>query len=422
MSVLVEHDVARGAMAAVNQVFTSLGRHLICLDEDFRIVYVSPGMRDLLGTESIGPLEGRPIADVLAKELFGPGAPLRDALLAGERREGWRALLQTAQGIRALSITAAPLHGGAPCDPRVRYLVVVLPAEEDHFAAAAAPTILAGLIARSPAMLRVFQRVENLQGSDVPVLLIGERGTGKEVVARAIHEHSLRRRGPFVVVSCAAVPPDLLDSELFGHVRGAFAGAVRDRVGRFELAAHGTLFLDEVGMLPPQIQTKVLQGLVAQTVSARVIASTKLELGDTFAHAFMPIEIPPLRTRREDIEPLARLLLRRVGDLHGRHLRLAPEVLRLFLTYSWPGNVQELESAIEYAFSVSKGPLIQLDDLPAEIAGNTVAPNGSEEELSESQRLRAALESHRWRREETARALGISRATLWRRMREFGLL
>jgi len=448
MSVSYEHDVARASFGIVSAVFQSLGRHLLCLDENFRVLHASPSMRELLGGEAFGPLEGRPVADLLGKELFGPGAAMRDALLGGERREGWRALLQTAQGIRPLAITAAPLvfdDTTQVCDARARYVVMILPAEEDHFATAVGPAVLSGLIARSTAMARIFHLVENLQSSDAPVLLTGERGTGKEVVARAIHEHSPRRRGPFVAVNCAALPPDLLDSELFGHVRGAFVGAVRDRMGRFELATQGTLFLDEVNELPLSIQTKLLRVLhdhayerVGETETrasdARVIAATNIDLRDAVARGtfredlyyrlrVVPVEIPPLRARREDIEPLARLLLRRVGELHGRHLRFAPEVVRLFLTYTWPGNVQELETAIEYAVAVTKGPVIQPEDLPVEITGPQVVPYAAEEPvLSESQRLRAALETHRWRREETAQALGISRATLWRRMRELGLL
>ena len=447
MTVSLEHDVARASFGLVSAVFTSLGRHLLCLDENFRVLHASPSMRELLGGETFGPLEGRPVADLLGKDLFGQDAPLRDALLSGERREGWRALLHTTQGIRPLAITAAPLteEGGQACDPRARYIVMILPAEEDHFAAGAGPAVLSGLIARSTAMSRIFQLVENLQSSDAPVLLTGERGTGKEVVARAIHEHSPRRRGPFVTVNCAALPPDLLDSELFGHVRGAFVGAVRDRVGRFELAAQGTIFLDEVNEIPLAIQTKLLRVLQehtyervgetqTRTTDARMIAATNADLRDAVARGtfredlyyrlrIVPIEIQPLRARREDIEPLARLLLRRVGELHGRHLRFAPEVIRLFLTYTWPGNVQELETAIEYAVAVTKGPVIQPEDLPVELTGQAAAPPVAEAAVvSESQRLRIALETHRWRREETARALGISRATLWRRMREFGLL
>lgn len=288
-----DHELARAALSAVSNVVASLGRHLLCLDDTFRIVFASASMRDLLGGETFGPLEGRPVADVLGKELFGVGAPLRDALIAGERREGWRALLQTTQGIRPLSITAAPMMQDATgaCDARVKYVVLILPAEDDHIAAASAPAVLSGLIARSVAMSRIFQLVENLQTSDAPVLLTGERGTGKEVVARAIHEHSPRRRGPFTAVNCAALPPDLLESELFGHVRGAFTGALNERRGKFELANGGTLFLDEVGELSLTVQAKLLRVLQSgqlqrlgsdkeHQVDVRLIAATNRDLAD----------------------------------------------------------------------------------------------------------------------------------------------
>ena len=442
----METDVSRTALSAVSGVFASLGRHLLCLDENLRVVFATPNFRELIGGETYGPLEGRPVSDLLGKDLFGPGGPLREALASGERREGWRALLQTAHGIRPLSITTAPLVVASPgmWDPRICFLVVILPAEEDHFATASAPAMLSGLIARSTAMSRIFQLIENLQASEAPVLITGERGTGKEMVARAIHEHSPRRRGPFVAVGCTALPADLLESELFGHLRGAFVGAVRDRVGRFELAGQGTIFLDEIADLPLNVQTRLLRILqervyerVGETqtrsTDARIIAASSVDLRDAVTRGVLredlyyrlrvvPIELPPLRARREDIEPLARLLLRRVGERHGRHLRLSPEVIRLLLNYSWPGNARELETTIEYAVAVAKTTAIQPEDLPAEIGGQPPQAAVESEQESDAQRLRIALELHRWRREETARALGISRATLWRRMREFGLL
>lgn len=446
MIVTPENGVSRAALEAVGSFFTSLGRHLLGLDDHFRVVFATPALRELLDAEMLGTLEGRDVADLLGRELFGVGGPLRDALLSGERREGWRVLLQTPRGIRPLSITTAPLLEDAAriCETRIHYVVVILPAEEDHFATASAPATLSGMVARSPAMGKIFQLVENLQSSDAPVLLTGERGTGKEVVARAIHEHSLRRRGPFVPVNCAALPSDLLESELFGHVRGAFTGAVRDRVGRFELGGQGTLFLDGIAGIPASLQTQLLRVLQersyqrigeseARTTDVRLIAACEADLRAAvsrgtfreelyYALRVVPIEIPPLRARREDIEPLARLLLRRIGERLGRHLRLSPEVIRIFLDYPWPGNVRELETAIEYAVAVARGVVIQPEDLPREIAISLQEPEAISTESSEVQTLRAALEVHRWRREETAHALGISRATLWRRMRDLGLL
>jgi DNA-binding NtrC family response regulator len=444
-------DVAlRAAIEGVSAAFASLGRVFLCVDAGFRVLHASSLLDRLSGR---GTAE---VADLLGPELFGPSGTLRHLLLAGERREGWRSMLTVGDAKpRLVSLTAAPFHSdpGSVCDPRVAYIVVLRPAEEDEVAAGA-QSPFPGLIGRSPAMDRVFRLIENLEQSEATVLLTGESGTGKEVLARAIHGRSPRRRGPFVGVNCGALPGELLESELFGHVRGAFTGAVRERAGRFEVAGGGTLFLDEVGDLPLPLQVKLLRVLQERTfervgesqsrrTDARIIAATNVDLKravqdgrfreDLFYRLrVVPIEIPPLRGRREDIEPLATYLLARVAARQGRALRFSPDGLRVLLGYAWPGNVRELENALEYAVAVCKGQTILPEDLPLELqqeaartpslpaAGRPVeAP--SPVASAELEKLKQALEAHRWRRAEAARALGISRATLWRRMREAGL-
>jgi DNA-binding NtrC family response regulator len=405
---------------------------------------------------------GNPVESVLGEELFGPNGPLRQALLAGERREGWRAFLHSARGgARLLSVTAARLEHDAQgaCDPDAAYLIVMRPADEEAVGATG-PIAGFGVIGRSQAMARVFRLIETLQHSEATVLVTGESGTGKEVTARMIHAHSPRRNGPFVAVNAAALPGELLETELFGHVRGSFTGATRDRAGRFEAAADGTLFLDEVGDLPLHLQVKLLRVLQEHTyervgddharrTNARIIAATHRDLRRAVAQGnfredlyyrlrVFPIEIPPLRARREDIDPIARLLLSRVGARTGRALRFSPDALRALLSYDWPGNVRELENALEFAATVCPGQTLQPEDLPPEVrspaearapeppAGpegrdRTVAADAAHAPQDEAAALRGALESHRWSRSETARALGISRSTLWRRMRELGL-
>jgi transcriptional regulator with GAF, ATPase, and Fis domain len=455
---------ADALLEGMNAVFVSLGRALICLDQECRVVHPPKGLDSLLGSPVAERLLGIPAAELLGEDLFAPGAGLRRALEAGERREGWGATLRVPpQPPRLVSITAAPLRHdlAAVCDPLVAYLVVIRPADQSHRDGGPGPALFSGLIARSAVMLRIFQLVEDLEESDATVLISGESGTGKELVARAIHEHSPHRRGAFVAVNCGALPGELLESELFGHVRGAFTGAVRDREGRFELASDGTLFLDEVGDLPLHLQVKLLRVLQEHTFErvgesrsrrsdARIIAATNLDLrraalegrfrDDLFYRLrVVPIEVPPLRERREDIEPLVGHLLSRVSARHGRSLILAPEAMRALLGYDWPGNVRELENALEFAVAVSKGQTIQAQDLPAEVlapaaaaATTSAVPGGAESataatafttgDPAERRRLLAALEAHRWRRDETAAALGTSRTTLWRKMREHGLL
>jgi len=451
------------AWSGVSAAFAAFGRVFLCLDRGFRVVHASYVLDDLLGRGAAAAVAGRPVDDLVAGGLFAPGGALRQALEAGERREGWRAVLRGIDGDpRLLAVSAAPIAPPpeASCDPRVAYAVILRPAEEETVAEAAGAPVFGCIVARSPSMQRIFSLVENLRESDATVLLTGESGVGKEVIARALHERSPRRNGPFVAVNCGALPGELLESEMFGHARGAFTGAVRDRLGRFEIASEGTLFLDEVGDLPLALQVKLLRVLqdgsferVGENRSrqsrARVIAATHVDLQravregrfreDLFYRLrVVPIDVPPLRTRREDVEPLARAILTRVAARHGRALRLSPDALRDLLAHDWPGNVRELENALEYAVAICRGQTILPEDLPTLVPLRAAAPapaqDGSGASIPvpgatpgnpavdpEADQLRRALEAHRWRREPAARALGISRTTLWRRMRELGL-
>ncbi|MCL4819257.1 MAG: sigma-54 dependent transcriptional regulator [Vicinamibacteria bacterium] len=450
------------AFRGVSMAFAALGRVFLCLDKDFHILHASELLDDMTAPGSAASLAGLPVEQVLGAELFGRGGSLRATLEGGERREGWRASLAV-EGYepRLVSVTAAPFPAdpAGVCDPLVRYVVVLRPAEGDG--GDADVTLFHGLVARSEAMLRLFRLVQTLEQSEVTVLITGESGTGKERLAHALHARSPRQGGPFVAVNCGALPGELLESELFGHVRGAFTGAVRDRVGRFELAAGGTLFLDEVGDLPLPLQVKLLRVLqerrfervgesVSRVADVRVIAATNLDLARAVAEGrfrddlyyrlrVVPIHVPPLRERREDVEPLANHLLARVAGRRGRALRLSPDALRCLIDARWRGNVREMENALEYAVAVCRGQTILPEDLPADVmctgvdvprAAVPVAPTPAPPTLRavdetgppDAEQLRAVLEAHRWRREEAAQELGISRSTLWRRMREAGLL
>jgi transcriptional regulator with GAF, ATPase, and Fis domain len=471
----LSRELADQLMAGVSNVFESLGRALICLNRHFQVVHVSDGVERLFGPGARRALLGKQASDVFGEHLFGAGGSMRKALAAGERREGWGASVRVGSSRpRLVSISGAPMQHPpeTPCDPRVAYVIVARPGEASEGQDAAKPTVFCGMVARSPAMLRIFRLIENLEASDATVLLTGESGTGKEMVARAIHIHSGRRNRPFVPVNCGALPGELLESELFGHVRGAFTGAVKDRVGRFEAAGGGTIFLDEVGDLPLPLQVKLLRVLQERTFErvgestsrrseARVVAATNRDLKRAIADGefrddlyyrlrVVPVEIPPLRSRPEDIGPLAEHLLAKVNARHGRNLRLSPNATKVLWRYDWPGNVRELENALEYAVAVSRGQTIQPDNLPSEIVDGArlaeTRPRGGREapaetgaavlpaapapgapavepgpENGEKTRILAALNAHQWRRGATAEALGMSRTTLWRRMRELGL-
>ncbi len=454
-------DQLAAILLGVSTIFESIGRGLICLNSSFQVVHASSGLDDFLGEGTCDAVIGKKVEAVLGVDLFGPDGSIRKALSAGERREGWGATFQTDDiQPKLVSITAAPVQHKNPeiCDPRVAFVVVIRPTEEDVLQASATSTIFSGLIARSSSMLRIFSLIEHLSESDATVLISGDSGTGKELIARAIHVHSPRRRGPFVAVNCGALPGELLESELFGHVRGAFTGAVRDRNGRFELAKGGTIFLDEIGDMPLHLQVKLLRVLQEKTfervgdshtrsTDARIIAATNKDLPKAvldgefredlyYRLRVVPISVPPLRSRREDIEPLIRHLFSRVSRRHDRAVILSPEAMRDLLSYDWPGNVRELENALEYAVAVSQTQTIHPQDLPLEITATDPlhqpnppqSPSADHRQTQaplaatpEYERIRATLDQYHWRRAEAAEALGMSRTTLWRKMRELGL-
>ena len=310
------------------------------------------------------------------------------------------------------------------------------------------------LVGRSAAMLRVFDLIRRVAQVDATVLIEGETGTGKELVARAIHFSGPRRKGPFVAVNTAGLTDSLLTSQLFGHRRGAFTGALSDHKGFFESADKGTIFLDEIGDVPPTMQTARLRVLqerevlrvgdsLPRKVDARVIAATHHDLAaDVEAGAFRSdllyrirvarVLLPPLRERREDIPVLVKSFLSQARAI-GEHTveDASREAMRLLLDHPWPGNVRELRAAIEYAVINSRGSVLQPDDLPPEIlsppepraaAAQPLAPPPPLDEAESRDRILAVLRDVKGNRSEAAQRLGMSRSTFYRRLAELGLV
>jgi transcriptional regulator with PAS, ATPase and Fis domain len=448
----IEQNAADARWRAVESAFATLGRVLILLDESFRVVRATKTLDEWVCPGACKKILGRPIEHLLGAQLFQPGASLRATLENGGREEGRRAFVTCENGTaRLASLSGASIgreERGAWSEG-ARFLLVLRPAEEDELILEGA-LAFQGIVGRSPALMRIVRFIESLHRSEATVLITGESGTGKEVVARAVHASSPRHAGPFVAVNCGAIPSELLESELFGHVRGSFTGAVRDRVGRFEAARGGTIFLDEIGELPPSLQVKLLRVLQERTyervgestsraMEARVVAATNVELKEAIAAGrfredlfyrlrVVPIHLPPLRERPEDIEPLARHLIVRTCAREGRAVRFSPDVLAMLKRYDWPGNVRELENAIEYAIAICQRQTVQVDDLPPEllgaVEGNETPGRTSGEPRAldaDAARIRAALEKHHWHHARAAAELGMSRTTLWRKMRAFGL-
>ena len=308
---------------------------------------------------------------------------------------------------------------------------------------------LPGLIAQSPAMHAVLDLVERVAPTDATLLVQGESGTGKEVIAKAVHHASARAARPFVAVNCGAVPEPLLESELFGFMRGAFTGAVASKLGLFEEADGGTLFLDEIAEMPSSLQVKLLRTLQsgevrrlgatqARTIDVRVIAATNGDLAammgqgsfreDLFYRLnVIQVLLPPLRERREDIPALAEHFLARVTAKLGRTLRLSPEALERLLRYPWPGNVRELENAIERAAILARDESVAPDDLPSHVAaGMQLGPSPAlprQTTLADAERAHILQTLERFGRNHSgaAEALGIGRTTLWRKLKEYGI-
>jgi two-component system NtrC family response regulator len=311
------------------------------------------------------------------------------------------------------------------------------------------------IIGSSKGMERVFEIVRKVADTDASVLITGESGTGKELVARSIHHHSSRRDAPFIAINCAAIPRELLESELFGHVRGAFTGAVKDKTGKFQLADGGTLFLDEVGELPMELQPKLLRALQERVVEpvggtkpykldVRVVAATNLDIEKALADALfredlyyrlavIPIHLPPLRERRDDIA----LLLRYFCGKHGAdRVNFGRNVMAALTSYRWPGNVRELENLVERLLIMKSGDSISLDDLPDKIRSAGTAPGPSPQqghvinlpddgyslEQLEREVVVESLERNLWNQTAAARFLRIPRHTLIYRMEKYGIV
>jgi len=299
-------------------------------------------------------------------------------------------------------------------------------------------TRFSGIIGRNSKMLAIFKQIQDVAGYDFPVHLSGETGTGKELVANAIHAESRRAGAPFVPINCGALPEGLVETELFGHVRGAFSGAIRDKKGRFELADGGTVFLDEVAELSNTMQVKLLRflqegrfervgGEQTLTVNTRVISATNKNLKkevernrfreDLFYRLnVIPIQLPPLRDRKTDIPLMIDHFLRNAAERYGREpLAVSNPALSLMLDYRWPGNVRELQNAVQFAFVKCAGTIIEIDHLPLELreAADVCGRRGPARKL-DLEAVRKALVRTGGNKVKAAHLMGVGRATLYR--------
>ena len=455
-------DKDTGIGAVFSDALGEVAGAAIVLDTELRVAVATPLAEKLLGFPVL-------LGESAAKLLCGESVkrPLAEALAAGQPVE---ALIPRPQqsGDRLVRVRALPL--GAP-GQRTGWLLLLDTAGE---AGGDGPVLFHGIWTQDAAMKQVLRIVERVADGDVTVLVRGETGAGKELVARALHDLSSRRGGPYRALNCAALPAGLLESELFGHVRGAFTGAVRDTPGHVELAHGGTLFLDEVAELPLELQAKLLRVVETHTVipvgareaipvDVRVVSAThrslrkEVEAGRfradlMFRLRVIPIFLPPLRERPGDVRLLCARFIDEMNESPRNRRRIeqvAPSALQLLDAYDWPGNVRELRNVLAYAYAIGDGPVLGTADLPSEITdagaasdaetrgavrgelpsvearratGEGAEPSPTPPLSPEGQRIAHVLERTSGNRDRAAQILGLSRVTLWRRMRSLGLL
>jgi len=312
-------------------------------------------------------------------------------------------------------------------------------------------TQFCGIVGQSKQMREIFDLIEEISESNAPVLVYGESGTGKEMIINAIQAKSQRRGKPFVKINCSVFPENLLASELFGHVKGAFTDAIKDRPGRFEIAHTGTIFLDEVAEMPLQMQLQLLRVLqegsfervgesVTRKVDVRVLAATNIDIQEAlkkgtlredlfYRLSVIPIEVPPLRKRMNDLIPLTKHFLNKFSLMYKKNItEIEDTALDLLLQYDWPGNIRELENVLEYAFVRSNDTdIILASKLPAALTSKNGTVFGMREKHSfaesggEETKLLALLEKHKWNKSAVAKELGIGRTTLWRKLKKLEL-
>jgi PAS domain S-box-containing protein len=428
-----------------NAILDSIGEGLFTVDKNFKINYFSLAAEKITGLKRDDVI-GRFCKYIFKSELCYKNCPIAQVLESGKNLYDVESEIKNENGTPVpIKLNAAVLRNaeGEPEGGVISFrdlsdleLMKKKLIEKSDFY---------GVVGHSKAMHEIFQLIEEISESDAMVLLQGESGTGKEMIANAIQETSLRKDQPFVKVNCSVFSDQLLASELFGHVKGAFTGAIKDRPGRFEVANNGTLFLDEVAEMPLPMQLKLLRVLqegtfervgesVTRRVDVRVIAATNKDLKKALKEGtfredlyyrlnVIPIEVPPLRARPEDIPHLVKHFISKFSLIYKKDIQdIEDQALDLILRYDWPGNIRELENAIEYAFARTRdNNSIESCKLPPTIRQDISCYDKQPTQLvqqDEDSRLVQLLEKYHWNKTRVAKELGIGRSTLWRKLKK----
>lgn len=434
----------------IRTILDNIPSGVYTVDQEMTLLSFNRSLERITGYSSEEAV-GKKCHEVFRSDFCEAGCPLKRSMHTGETLRGIEVNLRSKDGtVVPIASSTALLRDedghpiGGICSFRDLREVHAVPASQGQV------RDFLGMVSKNHRMHEIFDLIETVAESDANVLIEGESGTGKELVARAIHRLSGRREKPFLGVNCASLNENLMESELFGHVRGAFTGAVKDRMGRFEMAEGGTLFLDEVSEIGPHLQAKLLRVVQereyqrvgetrARKADVRILSATNRRVKDLLAGGSFRDDLyyrlnvvsiipPPLRDRKEDIPALADHFLDRSREHHGSLRRsFSPLAMQALLEYSWPGNVRELENAVERARICSREEIIEESALPAEIrrGGGTsrrsARPAGNIPAEPEEKTIRETIARCGGNRTATAAQLGISRVTLWRRMKRLGV-
>ncbi len=437
------------SLSPTETILESISDGVFTVGLDWRITTFNRAAEEITGVPKEEAINSM-CSDVLRSSMCGSDCALRQTLDTGKPIIGKSCYIIKADGSRVpISVSTAVLRddngkltGGVET---FRDLSEVDALRQEL----KGKSRIGDMTSRSPVMQRVLEALPAIAASPSTVLILGETGTGKELVARMIHNLSPRRKGPMIAVNCGALPDALLESELFGYKAGAFTGAVKDKPGRFALASHGTIFLDEIGELSTVLQVKLLRVLQERTyeplgatrsevADARVVVATNKDLSEEMRKGLfredlyyrvnvLRVELPPLRKRREDIPLLVTQFIERFNRVQEKSIQgITGEALSLLMAYEWPGNIRELENVIERSFIMCQDGLIGIGVLPYELTAHvsSIPPSSdikSAHDLLDAKAIQFALERNGFNRVAAAKDLGVHKTTLFRRIKKLGI-
>ena len=426
-----------------DDILDSIGEGLLTVDKNFKVNFFNRAAEQITGYNRDEVL-GQFCKYVFKCEMCETKCPIGIILETGNSLYDFRSSIEIKDGSRKPVKLNAAILKNEDKDPvggviSFRDLSELEALKKDL----SSTSSFYGIIGHGKAMQEIFKLIQEISNSDTTVLIQGESGTGKEMIANAIQATSRRKAEAFVKVNCSVFPENLLASELFGHIKGSFTDALKDRPGRFEIANKGTIFLDEIAEMPLQTQVQLLRVLqegtfervgesITRKTDVRVIAATNLNVNEAIKKGklredlfyrlnVIPILIPPLRERAEDIPYLANHFISDYAQLYKKEIKdISDEALQLSINYSWPGNVRELENLIEYAVVRAKTNTIEIENFPINISITNETKKKSVQEFKRENpsKLVQLLEKHKWNKTKVAEELGIGRTTLWRRLKK----